>query len=126
MPEEDALTHQQIQDIAQREGVNNPIMSARVVGNRVELHLLGGAIHATELERVPIPTTGSDSTVVSSSVPPTPRQYLSSLTVSQLKQLAAILNLNIPSKVKKGQLVELMAPYSLAELKEAANKIQLV
>jgi hypothetical protein len=42
------LTPLQIQDIAERAEVDTPIMSYKVVGNRVELHLLGGAIASVE------------------------------------------------------------------------------
>jgi hypothetical protein len=38
------LTNLQIQDLAERLEVSSPIMSYRVVGERVELHLLGGGV----------------------------------------------------------------------------------
>ena len=44
MGKDKQLKPEELQAAAKQLGVNNPIMAHKVVGNRVELHLLGGAV----------------------------------------------------------------------------------
>lgn len=43
----------QIRDIAEQLDIDTPILSHKVIGSRVELYLLGGAVATFELEQEP-------------------------------------------------------------------------
>ncbi|MGD8585176.1 MAG: Rho termination factor N-terminal domain-containing protein [Chloroflexota bacterium] len=103
------LSTRDIQKLARQAGVNKPVMSVRVVGNRVELHLLGGEV-------VPLSTTrtiqnpreaktGQDATEVK---PTTPQDILADMTVSRLKKIAAFLEMSGYSRLKKQKLIDEM------------------
>ena len=120
------LTAKDIQKLAQAAGVDKPVTSVRVVGDRVELHLLGGMV-------VPIPTSSrsqgeheahpTDSTTARSSSGASQSeatqklQILESLTVRQLKALAAEAKLQNYRKANKAALITMLsAHFTLEEL----------
>ena len=121
------LTEEELQKMIQHAGVDQPVMSVRVVGDRVELCLLGGAV-------VPVPpfTPGtsskpptSDDTAtmaqtpigVSASDAEAKLSILESLTVRQLKSLAAEAGLQRYRRANKAALIVMLSEhYTLEEL----------
>ena len=79
------LTPLQIQDLAERLEVSSPIMSYRVVGERVELHLLGGAVAVGSLGE-----SGPG---------------LDDLTVKELRLIAAAVKIPGAKKLRKSELL---------------------
>ncbi|MGD2079029.1 MAG: Rho termination factor N-terminal domain-containing protein [Chloroflexota bacterium] len=104
-----ALSPQELKAIMQSEGINNPVLATRVVGGRIELHLLGGAVILA-----PSPQQNEDA----NDQLPSPK--LSSLTVDQLQQVAADLGMSGYSRLRKQQLIDaLLDRFSPEELTEA-------
>ncbi len=117
------LETRDIQKLAKKAGVNKPVMSVRVVGGRVELHLLGGDVvsldnNASDNDRPILPTaqatTGQEST---SLTPPNP---LKDLTKSQLQHVASQLKLIGYTRLNKQELIDLLNDrFTDAQLAEA-------
>lgn len=85
------LDTQQIQQLAQESDITTPIQAARVVGDRVELHLLGGTI-----AQVPNPWAVE--------VPIGPD--LTDLSTKELRQLAKEQAISGYSKMTKPELIQ--------------------
>jgi hypothetical protein len=88
MIDETALLKQAVAEL----GVDKPIMSYRVVGDRIELHLLGGdIIHWPYLSGPAVPDQNAQ---------------LSSLSVVKLRRLARKHKIRGRSKMSRAQLIE--------------------
>lgn len=123
------LSHQEIQNLAKRAGVNKPVLSARVVGGRVELHLLGGDIvQISQADKpggsacITSPQTNT-SGFPQSTFSPTPSRHdraqlgksLRRMTVAQLRQLAKKLGLTGYSNCTKQALIAMILEASTLE-----------
>lgn len=85
------LTSLQIQDLAEELDITTPIMSYRVVGERVELHLLGGGVAVGRMGEPP---------------PPAKTQLdLSQFTTKQLRKIAARIGIPGTSRLRKSELL---------------------
>lgn len=99
----DGLSPQEIQDIARELSVDTPILSYRVVGNRVELYLLGGATAVYEKRKY----QAAD-----------PSSILSGMTVKELHAVAMELAIDTPKRMKKAELIEVimrLEPIAIAD-----------
>lgn len=85
------LTSLEIQDLAERLDVSTPIMSYRVVGERVELHLLGGGVAIGSLDEKP--TTAQ----------------LVNFTAKELRKIAVIIKIPGAAKLRKSELLAALA-----------------
>jgi hypothetical protein len=95
----------ELKKLAQEEGINKPILSARVVGGRVELHLLGGEV--VPLSHPVSPATHNVQQVTNE--PPTTRTTsLDTLTAAELRQMCADLDLIGYSRLRKQELIDLL------------------
>lgn len=90
------LTSLEIKEIAIQLDINTPILSYRVVGDRVELHLLGGATAVWDPAIVNKPTTPAVDLL----------SLLSGMTVKELKAVAKELSIDTPKRMKKAELIE--------------------
>ena len=79
-----------MKQIAEELGIDVPIMSSKVVGNRVELYLYGGQV----LNYPPV----DDKKV--------PAVDLQTMTVGELREIAKIAEVPGYSKMKKAQLIK--------------------
>lgn len=98
------LSNEDIQKLAKKAGVNQPVMSVKVVGDRVELHLLGGMV--VPLQHGPAHTQANSGKV---------QHILEPLTVPQLKKLAEEAGLTGYSKANKAALIVLLSKHFTAE-----------
>jgi hypothetical protein len=98
---ETELTPLQIQDIAERAEVETPIMSYKVTGSRVELHLLGGAIATVEAHWLAWASAAEPLTPANG-----PDGRLKEMTYDQLYQLAKRLAIRGRSNLDKPGLIE--------------------
>ena len=118
------LEHSDIQRLAKQMKVNKPVLAARVVGDRIELHLLGGEVikvQPTYENRAPYPETNMPTTgqEPSNPVPFSPLDVLNDMTVARLKQVAAYLELSGYSHYNKARLVTtIMENFSDEEIQE--------
>ena len=131
------LTEEELQKMIQHAGVDQPVMSVRVVGDRVELCLLGGAV-------VPVPpftpapkppTSDNTATMAQTSIGasasdaeakqyPRKLEILEQLTVRQLKSLAAEAGLQRYRRANKAALIVMLSEhYTLEELE---NEVALL
>jgi hypothetical protein len=94
------LTDLQIQDLAEQLEISSPILSYRVVGERVELHLLGGA--------VAIGSLGQKSAVI-----------LEELSVKELRQIATAVKIPGAKKLRKSELLAALATVDPKLIEEA-------
>ena len=101
------LTSQQLQAIAKELDIKTPIVSYRVVGDRVELHLLGGqrviydpAITAVEISSL-----------------------LSDLTVKELRLIAQDLDVSGNSKMTKAALVKALSDLNANDVADSFVKL---
>ena len=105
------LEAQDLQKLAKKAGVTTPVYAARVVGNRVELIILGGAV-------VQVP--GKASAQATAPENPTPPNLLDAYTLDQLRQVASALGLVNYSSYKKAELIaQLQASYTADQLATA-------
>ena len=116
------LSPQEIQAIAEDLDINVPIMSYKVVGGRVELHLYGGgiAIHETQ------PAKPNETDVLGQLVSDIIEQQLHDLRVRDLRKIAKELGITRTSmKLRKELLIELAARAELdpAAVQEAIRKV---
>lgn len=103
------LTTREIQELARKAGVDKPVMSVRVVGDRIELRLLGGEVvpvpqvhsHAP-LHPGSTPTTGQHATAVQLF---SPHEVFADMTVARLKRVAAYLEMSGYSRLTKAKLI---------------------
>lgn len=107
------LDHSDIQKLAKLAGVNKPVMSVRVVGDRIELHLLGGQV-------VPVPRHQYDTPATTGQTPSTPIPFspldvFQDMTVARLKRVAAYLEMSGYSKLTKAKLIEALMGYATPE-----------
>jgi hypothetical protein len=79
------IPRDQLKLVAQKLGINQPIGSAKVVGDRIEIRLMGGGVLFWP--------------------PDAPSVNLAALTVSKLKQLAEDQGIAVTSKMKKADLI---------------------
>lgn len=104
MPELEGLTPAEVQELAAQAGINRPITAVRVVGNRVELHQLGGTVTSfNRSDHTTIPSSHTGSPQGDTSADP-----LAGLTVAQLHYIAQELNLTGYHKLKKVELRKLL------------------
>lgn len=86
------LSHEELQELAKELKINTPIMSHRVVGDRIELFLLGGhQVVSQPKQAVDIPS------------------LLADLSVTQLRQIAKDLGVTGYSKMKKEALLHALS-----------------
>jgi hypothetical protein len=85
-------------------GVDKPIMSYKVIGDRIELHLLGGSVVKSPARPVPNAVSGTDPDLA---VPPYQRRdVLSHLSTKELRRRASEVNIRGRSKMSRAQLIE--------------------
>lgn len=114
------LDHSDIQKLAKKAGVNQPVMSVRVVGSRIELHLLGGKVVPVEPIAPDEETraiTGEHATQIQ---PFTPQDVFQDMTVARLKRVAAYLEMSGYSKLTKARLIAaIISKHTAEEIQEA-------
>jgi len=105
------------QELARLTGVNRPIMSIRVVGNRVELHQLGGTVTSLHKspQEAPIAPEAQHATYDYSKGTHSSSDNLRKKTVRQLHDIAFSLGLKGYHKLKKADLIDLI----LADIDDA-------
>ena len=110
------LTAADVQKLAAEAGADQPVMSVKVVGDRVELHLLGGMV-------VPVtPPSHTEQSSVGKTAQQkatTPNEVLDKLTVRQLKALAAEAGLSNYRKANKAALIVMLSEHYTTEELEA-------
>ena len=97
-----SLTRDQIKTIAEELEINQPIMSYRVVGDRVELRLLGGSTAVYE-------EAGAGDVAVD----------LSKMGIKQLRFLATKFMVPKRSKMSKMQLIEALSEHDQSAIATA-------
>lgn len=95
------------QELARLTGVNRPIMSIRVVGNRVELHQLGGTVTSLHKSPQEAPIAQLATNDYSKGTHSSP-DNLRKKTVRQLHDIAFSLGLIGYHKLKKTDLIDLI------------------
>jgi len=105
------LTPAQIQNIAEELEVGSPIMAYRVVGDRVELHLVGGGIatydQAGEVSTQPIDVEASNPDLELFI------ELVAGLNVNQLRKAAGMLGIPGANRMKKQLLIEALSKIAL-------------
>ena len=99
------LSSLEIQDLAEQLDISSPIMSYRVVGERVELHLLGGGVAIGRLGE-----GGID---------------LDDLTVSQLKAIAQAVKIPGAKRLRKAELLAALSTVDHNTLLSALEEVSL-
>ena len=94
-----ALTDLQLQDVIERAEVSTPVLAYKVVGNRVELHLLGGPVAYVEADWLIEP---EDVLETAEKV----LDELETMTYEGLYKLARKLKVNGRSSMNSAALVE--------------------
>jgi hypothetical protein len=91
----DQLSHKELQELAKELNITTPILAHRVVGDRVEVHLLGGreVIYDPSISAVAIP------------------ELLSDLTLKELRLIAQDLGVSGYSKMTKAALVKALSNF---------------
>jgi hypothetical protein len=110
MTDVNKLTKVQLKQIVQELEINQPVMSYRVVGSRVELHLLGGATAVYD------PTANEM---------PDPTGTLTRMTLKRLHILAAAVLLPNQSKMNKAQLIKTLSKHDRPTLYAAIESLEL-
>lgn len=92
-----------VKQAAEELGVDKPIMSYKVVGDRIELHLLGGSTAVWTARPVPKAVTGPVPDLAAS---PYQRRTLLTVSIKELRRQAAKRHLRGRSKMSRAQLIE--------------------
>jgi hypothetical protein len=107
-----------IQRLARKAGVNKPVLSVRVAGNRIELHLLGGEVVYLAHE-VSDANAEPESSVLEQGAG---AGTLATLTTRQLHKIASHLGMCGYSRLTKRELIRaLKEGYPDERLQEAAR-----
>ena len=99
------LNSLEIQDLAERLDITSPIMSYRVVGERVELHLLGGGVAIGRLGE-----GGVD---------------LDTLSVKELRKIAQAVKIPGAKRLRKAELLAALSTVDHNTLSSALEEVSL-
>jgi hypothetical protein len=96
------LSELQIRDVIERAEVSTPVLAYKVVGNRVELHLLGGPVAYVEADWLLEPEALAENVVEAAGEL---LDDLEAMTYEALYKLAQKLNVRGRSTMVEGELV---------------------
>jgi len=107
------LSSLEIQDLAEQLDISSPIMSYRVVGERVELHLLGGGVAIGRLgEKL-------------NDVQPAIYIYLDDLSVRDLRKIAQAVKIPGAKRLRKAELLAALSTVDHNTLSSALEEVSL-
>jgi hypothetical protein len=115
------LSHEELQALAKDLDINTPIMSHRVVGDRIELHLLGGFEYTVFDMLAPEKLAPEKSGARAIDIP----SLLADLSVKELRLIAKDLGISGYSKMKKAALVKALSSLDADLVSDTIVKLNL-